>query len=242
MRAMTAVEPCSRIGCRDPMKGGMIAKPDPAPAPSQRTIRLAWWLAFTATIVLLAAFGVARSAQAAGPANAPNPSASILPPFEEGEECEAAEPECTEEETEECEAGGEEECEEAEAEEAEAPPECLLTTARARLSISDSQQRLRLQLRYALTAPVDVAIGLHSSGGKGSLTLPASKHHLSHSGTFRESFALSEAETERAIDAKQFTLRLHVLDVPSSCHRYDFHHLSVKRGGQRSPVFSEASS
>jgi hypothetical protein len=224
------------------MKGGMLAKQTPAHAPSQRMIRLAWWLAFAATIVLLAAVSVARSAQAAGPSSPPDPSASILPPFEEGEECEADEPECTEEGEEECEAGDEEECEEAEAEGAEAPAECLLTTARPRLSISDSQQRLRLQLRYTLSGPAEVSIGLRSSGGKGPLTLPASKHRFSHSGTFRESFALSAPETERALDAKQFTVRLHVLDVPSSCHRYDFHHLSVKRGGHDAPAFSEKSS
>jgi len=217
----------------------MLAKPNPVQAPSQRTIRLAWWLAFVATIVLLAAVGLARSAQAAGPP-APSPGASLLPPFEAGEECEADEPECAEEDEgeEECEIG-EEECEEDEAEEGEAPPECLLTTAQPRLSISASQQRLRLQVHYTLAGPADVTIGLRSSGGKGSLTLPASKHHLSHSGSLHQTFALSEAETERALDAKQFIVRLHVLDVPWACHRYDFHHLSIKRGSPVSPAFSE---
>jgi hypothetical protein len=219
----------------------MIAKPNPTQAPSQRALRLAWWVAFATTILLLAAVGLARSAQAARSPVTPNPDASLLPsPFEEGEECEADEPDCTEDEgeEEECETG-EEDCEEAEGEEAEAPPECLLTTARPRLSISDSQQRLRLQVRYTLSGPAEVAIGLRSSGSKGSLTLPASKHRLSHDGTFRQSFALSEAETERALNAKQFTLRLHVLDVPWSCHRYDFHHLSVRHGGHDAPAFSE---
>jgi len=218
----------------------MFARPGPHPTPSQRTLRLAWWLAFIFTIALVAGISSARATELATTPGA----AAISPPFDEGE-CEADEPDCAEEEgyEEECELSeeDEEECIEAGDGEGEAPPECLLTTARPRVSISSAQQRLRLDLRYTLTDPADVAIGLRSSGGKGSVTVPATKHHLSHSGSFHETFELSEVETERALAAKQITVRLHVLDVPWSCHRYDFHHLSVRHGGQQSPVFSETS-
>jgi hypothetical protein len=212
----------------------MFARPVPSPAPSQCALRLAWCLAFLLTVALVAGIGSARAA------DLPAASSALAPSFEEGE-CEADEPECAEEGDEECELGedGEEECLEAGDGEDEAPAECLLTTARPRISISSAQQRLRLEIRYTLAGPADVAIGLRSSGGKGSVTVPTSKHHLSHSGNFHETVQLSDAETERALDAKQFTVRLHVLDVPSSCHRYDFRHLSVRRGGQQSPVFSE---
>jgi hypothetical protein len=221
----------------------MFAKPTPSPAPSQRVLRLAWCLAFLLTIALIAGISSARAADLP---TMPGAGATIAPPFEEGE-CEPGEPDCEEEgdenEDEECELGedGEEECVEVGDGENEAPPECLLTTARPRVSISAAQQRLRLDVRYTLTDPADVAIGLRSSGGKGSMAVPTTKHHLSHSGNFHETFELSEAETERALGAKQFTVRLHVLDVPWSCHRYDFRHLNVRHGGEQSPVFSETS-
>jgi len=221
----------------------MIARSTPTPAPSQRALRLAWWGAFLLTIVLLAAVGFARSASAADLHALPGASAPIPPPFEDGEECEADEPECAEAESEEeeCELGenGDEECEGVDQAEGEAPPECLLRTAQPRVSVSAGQQRLRLDVHYTLTAPADVSISLRSSGSKGSMALPASKRHLSHSGSFHETAQLSEEETERALAAKQFTVRLHVLDVPWSCHRYDFRHLRVRHGGQQSPVFSE---
>jgi hypothetical protein len=216
----------------------MFAKPSPAPSPSQRALRLTWGVAFLLTIALIAGISSARAAEL------PAASSALAPSFEEGE-CEPDEPDCAEEEgdenEEECELGedGEEEC--VELGEDEAPSECLLTTAKPRISISAAQQRLRLDVRYTLADPADVAIGLRSSGGKGSVTIPASKHHLSHSGNFHETVELSDAETERALDAKQFTVRLHVLDVPWSCHRYDFRHLTDRRGSEQSPVFSETS-
>jgi hypothetical protein len=221
----------------------MIARRSPAPEPSHRALRFAWWAAFLATVALLAAIGFARSAHAASPPALPGASAPIPPPFEDGEQCEADEPDCAEEELdeEECELGedGEEECEGLDQEEGEAPPECLLTTARPRISVSAAQQRLRLDVRYTLAAPAEVNVGLRSSGGKGTVALAASKRHLSHSGNFHETAQLTEAETERALAAKQFTVRLQVLDVPGLCHRYDFRHLRLRHGGQQSPVFSE---
>jgi hypothetical protein len=220
----------------------MIARPTPSQVPSHRALRLAWWAAFLLTIALLAAIGFARSASAAGPV-LPATSAPISPPLEAGEECEADEPDCAEEEggEQECELDedGEEECEEAGEEEGEAPPECLLRTAQPRVSISAAQQRLHLDVRYTLASPADLSIGLRSSGGKGAVALPGNKRHLSQSGSFHETFQLSEAETERAVTAKQFTVRLRVLDVPSSCHHYDFRHLRIRHGGEQSPIFSE---
>ncbi|MET0559270.1 MAG: hypothetical protein ABW065_11435 [Solirubrobacterales bacterium] len=221
----------------------MLAKTASHPAHSPRTIRVAWWVAFAITIALVVGLGMARSADAANLA-LPGPSASIQPPFEDGEECEADEPDCAEEEgegEEECELDedGFEECVGSEEDEDEAPPECLLTTARPRISIAADQERLRLDVRYTLAAPADVSISLRSSGSKGALALPAGKRHLSRSGSFHETTQLTGTETERALAAKQFTVRLHVLDVPGSCNRYEFRHLRVRRGGEQSPVFSE---
>lgn len=217
----------------------MIAKPESAAAPSRRTVRLAWWVAFVLTIALLAGLGLARSAHATAPARAVRPDLSIPPPFEAEEECEADEPSCEEElSVEECEEG-EEECEGLEEGGEEAPAECLLTAAQPRVVVSSEQRRLRLEVRYSLAGPADVLTSLRGSGGHGSVSLAAQKHHLSHSGSFEESAELSPAEATRALAANQFTVRLRVLGVPWSCHRHDFRHLSVKRQAHGGAVFSE---
>jgi hypothetical protein len=224
----------------------MLATSLPSAAPSGPLLRLASGLAVLLTIFLLAGLGLARPAAAEADPSA-DPGAALVPLFEdEGEgECEADDPACEESlEDEECEAFEEEdeECEEeAEAVAGEAPAECLLTTARPRISIAADQQKLRLDVRYTLTGPADVAVSLRSSGGKGAMAIAASRHHLTRSGILHESAELSEEETERALTAKRFTVKLRVLGVPSSCQRYDSRQLSVKRGGDESPVFSETS-
>jgi hypothetical protein len=219
----------------------MLLKPQAAP-PSHRAVRLAWWVAFLLTIALLAAISLARSARADGIPAATGPGLPVVAPPPEGEEeCEAGEPSCAEESgAEECGESGEEECEEGFAEaEGEAPAECLLTTARPRVAVLADQRQLRLEVHYTVAAAADVIVSLRSSGGKGSVALGAHRRHLARSGAFHETAALSAAETERALAAREFTLRLRVLDVPWSCHRYDFRHLAVKRQGHGGSVFSE---
>lgn len=218
----------------------MLSTELPAAAAGRPLLKLASCLAFLLTIVLVASLGLARSAAADAEPSA-DPGAVLAPLFED--ECAAEDPACEEGlEDEECEAFEEEdeECEEEGEEVAgEAPAECLLTTARPRLSIAADQQKLRIDVRYTLTGPANLALSLRSSGGKGSVAIAASRHHLTRSGTLHESAELSEEETERALTAKQFTVKLRVLGVPSTCHRYDSRQLSVKRGGEGSPVFSE---
>ncbi len=206
------------------------------PIEQRRAARLAWLAAFLLTLALVAGLGLARSSSAAP---AP-PKAPVAAPFLEAEEeeCAADEPECGEE----CEWAEEEEFEECEGEagdEGEAPAECLLTSAQPQVTVSEAQQRLRLSVRYTVGAPVEVAVSLRASGSKGGLTIAAEKHRLSHSGSFLDTTNLSSAETERALSAGQFTVRLRPLGVPWSCHRYDFRHLTVKRQGHGGAVFSE---
>src|SRR5690348_14757330 len=94
-------------------------------------------LALLLSIALLATLGLAPSAFAEDALDA-NPSAALL----EDEECELGEPDCVEElgfeECEEAEDGEELECEEEPAPlgAGEAPADCLLTSARPRVSIA----------------------------------------------------------------------------------------------------------
>lgn len=202
-------------------------------------------LAFLLSLTLLASLGFADAAPAASlPAPAkPGPPAA-LPAFEEEEECELGEPDCFEElefeECEEVEDGEELECEE-EPEPpraGEAPADCLLTSARPRVSIAGGAQRLKLDVRYAVSGPAEVSVSLRSVGGKGSVAMPPERLRLSRGGSFHETLELNEEETERALSARQFSVRLRVADVPSSCRRYELQRLTVKRGGEDNPVFS----
>ncbi len=214
------------------------------PIEQRRATRLAWWLGFLLTLSLIGGLGFARSSSAAP---APPKAPVAAPPFEaEEEECAADEPDCFESFAgEECEWDEDEEVEECEGEagdEGEAPAECLLTSAQPQVTISEAQQRLRLSVRYTVQAPVEVAVSLRASGGKGGLTIAAEKHRLSRSGSFQDTAALSPSETERALSASEFTVRLRAIGVPWTCHRYDFHHLTVKRQGHGGAAFSESRS
>ncbi len=199
-------------------------------------------LALLLSIALLASLGFAQSAFAQDAPGA-DPSAAF---FEE-EECELGEPDCVEElefeECEEAEDGEELECEE-EPEPlraGEAPADCLLTSARPRVSIAGGQGRLKLDVRYEVSAPAEVSVSLRSAGGKGSVAMPPERLRLSRGGSFHETLALNEEETERALSAREFSVRLRVAGAPSSCRRYELLHLTVKRGGDESPVFSAPS-
>lgn len=219
----------------------MHANPDSHPAPGGRAAWLARPLPFLLAIaLLLLGAALAPAAVAGAPAG---PVSQAAPPFEEEGECEE-DPFCEEAfEGEECEAfeAEEEECEEEEGAgpaKGEAPAECLLTSARPRISISGPRRRLRLAVRYTLAGPAEVVVSLRSSGG-GPVSVAPSRHRLSHSGSLHETAALSEEETERALAAKRFTVRLRVLGVPWSCRRYDVRHLDVRRGGEEARSFSE---
>lgn len=196
-------------------------------------------LAVLLSITLLASLGFAQSAFARDALGA-DPSAAL---FEE-EECDLGEPDCVEElgfeECEEAEDGEELECEE-EPEPlraGEAPADCLLTSARPRVSIAGGQGRLKLDVRYEVSAPAEVSVSLRSAGGKGTVAMPPERLRLSRGGVFHETLDLSEEETERALSAREFSVRLRVASVPSSCLRYELQHLTVKRGGEENPNFS----
>lgn len=208
--------------------------PYSTPIQQRRAARMAWLFAFLLTLALVAGLGLARSSNAAtAPAKAPVDS----PSFEaEEEECAADEPEC--DEGEECE--WDEECEAEDGDEGEAPAECLLTSAQPQVTVSGAQQRLRLSVRYTVEAPVEVAVSLRASGGRGGLTIATEKHRLNHSGSFQDTTGLSASETERALAADEFTIRLRAIGAPWSCHRYDFRHLTVKHQGRGGAVFSES--
>jgi hypothetical protein len=215
-----------------------MPKPEAAPAtPSPRLLRAIIWLALLLTVALLATLGSAHTATAAS-------LPAALPAFEEEEECELGEPDCVEElgfeECEEAEDGEELECEE-EPEPlraGEAPADCLLTSARPRVSIAGGQGRLKLDVRYEVSAPAQVSVSLRSAGGKGTVAMPPERLRLSRGGVFHESLQLTDEETERALSAREFSVRLRVADVPASCRRYELQRLTVKRGGEESPVFS----
>lgn len=218
----------------------MLSQPDP-PIEQRRAARVAWWAAFLLTLLLVAGLGLARASSAAPPAAPTKAPPTPSPVEDEEEECEAGEPECAEA-SEECEWDEGEELEECEAEageEGDAPAECLLTSAQPQVTVSGVQQRLRLSVRYTVEAPAEVAVSIRGSGERGGLTIGAEKRRLSHSGSFQDTTGLSPSEAERALAAGQFTVRLRVIGVPWSCHRYDFRHLTVKREGHGGAVFSE---
>ena len=192
-------------------------------------VRFAWWVAFFATLTLVAVLGLARSAQALTvPAGTPGIVAAPAPPSDDEEfedEAEASEDEGFE--FEECEAD-EEECGEEEGR-PEAPPECLLSTAEVTVFATANKDRVRLQVRYTTSTPTAVAVAYGLHGGKGSLYLGDETKHFSSRGVLHLARSLTEAQMAKVLAAKGFTVRLRVPAAPGYCQAFFDHQLDVRR-------------
>jgi hypothetical protein len=190
------------------------------------TIRFAWWVAFFATLTLVAVLGLAKSAQALTTAAAGTPGvvAAPVPPAEEADEAEASEDEDFE--FDECEA--DEECEEEE-EGLKAPQECLLSNAEATVFATANKDKVRLQIRYTTTAPTAVAVAYGLHGSKGSLYLGDEKKKFAKAGVLRLTRDLTEDQMAKVMAAKGFTVRLRVPAAPGYCNAFFDHQLDIKR-------------
>jgi hypothetical protein len=154
--------------------------------------------------------------------------------FEEEEELEEAE--AVEEEVEEA----AEECE-AEAQDATVPPEeCVLQTARARVSTDSAHGKVRLVLHYTALAPTAVTIEYRLRGNKGSLRLGQASRHFGQRGVFRASETVGENQMARVRAAKSFEVQLHVAGAPAFCAQYYSRHLTERHGGNKHAVWSES--
>lgn len=204
-------------------------------------VRIGWWVSFVATLALVFALGLAKSAQAT---TLPDPSGaipSVVLPDPEEEADEVAEEEDEGWEYEECEVGEDEEeveCEEEELEEA-TPPECLLSSAVATVSASPARDTVRLSVRYTARASATVTVGFRLRGSKGALKLGADQKRFKRAGVFRQTERLSEAQMKKVLAAKDFTVELAAVNTPRYCHRYFDRHLTVKRASGAGLTWSE---
>ncbi len=186
-------------------------------------------------LALLALLCLAPSAQALtlpGPVGLSVPDA-LAPADDEAEEGEAA---SSEEEGIEI----EEECEEEEAGECaedsggpEAPAECLLTSFQPTVFASGNSDKVRLQIRYSAAAPVAVKVDYGLHGGKGSLFLGSERKRFGAKGVLRLSRKLTESQMAKVLAARDFTVRLRVLDAPRWCGSYFDRHLDLRRATPR---------
>lgn len=188
------------------------------------------------TLLLLALLALACPAPAAQALTLPGPAGLTLPEAPSAPEEEEGEAAASEEEGielfEECEEEEPGECEEDEGG-PEAPAECLLTTLRPTAFASASSDRVRLQLRYAASAPaaVKVEYGLH--GTKGSLFLGGERKRFAKKGVLQLSRKLTESQMAKVLAARDFTVRLRVAATPRWCGSYFDRHLTVKRATPR---------
>jgi hypothetical protein len=205
------------------------AAADDAPA-----IRIAWWASFIATIALVAILGLAKSAQAqvlTVPGPAPTGDVALLAPaldeeFEAEDEDEAEASEGEELEAEEC-AADEEECEEEAG--LEAPPECLLSSAQATIAVAANHDKVHLQVHYTTSSPTAVAVAYGLHGSKGSLYLGSDKRLFAKRGVLRLTKSLTEAQMEKVMAAKDFSVRLRVAGAPHYCQSLFDRQLDVRR-------------
>jgi hypothetical protein len=196
--------------------------------------RLAWWAAFVATVVLVAALGFVRSAGAETlPAPGAAGTAASVFEFEEDEE---GEDEGGEEgdEASDCESqdeAEEEACEEAE-EEAEAAAaravECRLDSAEATVAALPGHDQVRLTVRYRTYQPSAVTVELRLRGGKGALDLGVATARFGRSGVLHSRETLSDQQMAQAMAAKEFTVGLHAINSPHYCRGLFERHLTAR--------------
>jgi hypothetical protein len=190
-------------------------------------VRFAWCAAFFATLTLVAALGLAKSAQALTIPHSDGPSALAAPLSGDDSEDEAEAGEEEELELEECEAE-DEECEE-EVGLGEAPQECLLTSALVSIATSANRDQVRLQVRYTTSVPTAVSLSYGLHGSKGSLYLGDEEKHLGRQGVLRLSKNLTETQMARATAAKGYAVRLRVPAAPGYCHPFFDYQLDVRQ-------------
>ncbi len=186
-------------------------------------------------LALLALLCFAPSAQALpvpGPAGFALPDRLTAPAGEEEEDEAAASEEEGIEAEEECEEEEPGECEEDEGG-PEAPAECLLATVQPTAFASGNSDKVRLQIRYTAASPTAVKLeyGLH--GAKGSLFLGSEKKRFGKTGVLRLTRKLSESQMAKVMAARDFSVRLRVLDAPRWCGSYFDRHLDVRRATPR---------
>jgi hypothetical protein len=215
----------------------MRRKPTEIRSEDAHLARLAWWGAFTLTLLLILGLGVVRSAQAA-----PSPLPTLAVPGIVEIDDEEAEDDGDEEEVEveECEAADEEgEEEECEGEEADLglPPACFVESVDAAVSADLAHDRLRLALRYTTVKPATVAVDYFLHGSKGPLNLEGDQQHFGPNGVFRLSQDLTEAEAKKVAAAKNFTVTVDPVNAPRSCSNFLDQHLDVRRGAPGGAMF-----
>ena len=163
-------------------------------------------------LLLLAALGLAAAAQAS-PLPLPDQVRPLLEEEVESEELEDGEAELDEEICVTEEERAEEFCEE----EAEEGEECAVEDATAKLTAKPGADSFGLTIRYRASAPTAVTIDARLRGGKGGVHLGASRARFRRSGTFRDSFSLSEKEMERALTAREFLVEVRAVNSPRYC-------------------------
>jgi hypothetical protein len=109
------------------------------------------------------------------------------------------------------------------------PSECLLRTARPSVVAQLAHKSLRLTIRYTSDTATRVGIDYWLKGGKGSLQLGSSRHHIGKQGTIRETVRLDEHEVEKVRAARAFVVHLDVPAAASSCDSYLTLRLTAKR-------------
>jgi hypothetical protein len=194
-------------------------------------MRFAWCALPAAILALLVVLLVARPAAALSVSNGPLFGPSTSPPGEEEVEGESEDEELEGEEG------------EGEGEESAGPPaDCLLQTARAKVSVYAAQGRVRLQIRYTSTAPTDATVVYSLSGNKGSLKFAATKQHLAMAGSIRLSENLGKSAMAKAAAAKSFVVELRIPATPHSCRRFDTRHLTIEHSGGRRVTWLQSES
>ena len=196
------------------------------------------WLLTLVAIVFVAVLGAIGSVRASAAPSAPPAAAAAgesesLYDWDEGDaeasQDEGEAPDACELEDEAAEEACEEALEEQEVAAAEAEA-CRLERAEATVAALPARNQLRLTVRYRAFAPSAVSIELGLRGTEGALDLGADSARFGRAGTLHTTAALTDAQTARAVAAKQLTVAIYALDTPEQCRESFTRHLTARKG------------
>ena len=144
----------------------------------------------------------------------------FIEPEEEGE-CEEAGEEFEDEE------GNVEICDAAGDTSSAPPSECLLRTARARLFVYGSHEKVRLVVHYTSYAPADVLVDFRI-GSKHGPRLGRAHAHFVKKGVYRLTEAVPKADVAKVRVARGFLVTLDIPAAPSFCQRFETRQLTIR--------------
>jgi len=122
------------------------------------------------------------------------------------------------------------------------PKPCVLRTARARVLVYTTKNKVRLVIRYTSYKPATVTVSYKVAGSKGKLALGKASARFTKQGVFKLAKGLNASDAAKVRAAKRFSVHFKIPATPTSCKRYYSKRLTIPRKTPGKTVFFQSDS